>query len=69
MKILLGLLIFAFIFSLNGLSYSEDVEKEKETSGGGEALTGALMGGLLGGGVGAAIGSASGKAGAGAAIE
>lgn len=68
MKILSSILIFAFVLSLVGLSYSEDVEKEKKASGGSELLTGALVGGLLGGGVGAAIGSASGKAGAGAAI-
>lgn len=68
MKILTSLLIFSIIFSLNEIVYSEDVEKEKKTSGGNEALTGALVGGLLGGGVGAAIGSASGKAGTGAAI-
>lgn len=65
---LTAILIFSFMLSLNGLAYSEDLEQEKKSSGGGEALTGAVMGGLLGGGLGAAIGSASGHAGTGALI-
>ena len=68
MRTLGWLLLFAFILSSNGLLYSEEVEREEKSGGGGEALTGAIMGGLLGAGVGAAIGSASGKAGQGAAI-
>lgn len=69
MRVLNWLLIFGIIVSFNAVSYSEDVEREKKTSSGGnEIVTGALMGGLLGGGVGAAIGSASGHAGTGALI-
>lgn len=68
MRILGWLLLFTFILSSNGSLYCEEVEREKKSSGGNEALTGAIMGGLLGAGVGAAIGSASGKAGQGAAI-
>jgi len=68
MRIFTWLLIFGLILSLNGLSYSGEVEQEKKSSGGNEALTGAVMGGLLGAGLGAAIGSASGHAGTGAAI-
>lgn len=68
MRILTLLLAFALILSVIGISYGEDVERQKKSSGGNEVLTGAVLGGLLGGGVGAAIGSASGRAGTGAAI-
>ena len=68
MKIISLITSLVLFLSLTCPAYAGEVDREKKSSGGNEALTGALMGGLLGAGLGAAVGSASGKAGQGAAI-